>query len=74
MAKNNNNEGQSSGRNSGFYPALNERILSSMSRRSIAAHPWHDLEIGTPSHPFFFSPLSLFSLLFSFHIQYPIEQ
>lgn len=28
-------------------PALNERILSSMSRRSIAAHPWHDLEIGT---------------------------
>ena len=27
-------------------PALNERILSSMSRRSVAAHPWHDLEIG----------------------------
>ncbi|GAA0162393.1 pyrophosphatase [Lithospermum erythrorhizon] len=26
--------------------ALNERILSSMSRRSVAAHPWHDLEIG----------------------------
>ena len=25
---------------------LNERILSSMSRRSMAAHPWHDLEIG----------------------------
>jgi len=25
---------------------LNERILSSMSRRSVAAHPWHDLEIG----------------------------
>jgi hypothetical protein len=26
---------------------LNERILSSLSRRSVAAHPWHDLEIGT---------------------------
>ncbi|KAI3503767.1 hypothetical protein L1887_32216 [Cichorium endivia] len=27
-------------------PCLNERILSSLSRRSVAAHPWHDLEIG----------------------------
>jgi inorganic pyrophosphatase len=27
-------------------PRLNERILSSLSRRSVAAHPWHDLEIG----------------------------
>ncbi|KAH9672155.1 Soluble inorganic pyrophosphatase 4 [Citrus sinensis] len=27
------------------HPPLNERILSSMSRRSVAAHPWHDLEI-----------------------------
>lgn len=27
-------------------PRLNERILSSMSKRSVAAHPWHDLEIG----------------------------
>ncbi|MCD7462504.1 hypothetical protein HAX54_048681 [Datura stramonium] len=26
-------------------PRLNERILSSLSRRSVAAHPWHDLEI-----------------------------
>lgn len=26
--------------------ALNERILSSMMRKSVAAHPWHDLEIG----------------------------
>ena len=25
---------------------LNERILSSLSRRSVAAHPWHDLEVG----------------------------
>ncbi len=25
---------------------LNERILSSLTRRSVAAHPWHDLEIG----------------------------
>uniref|UniRef100_J3M3C8 Soluble inorganic pyrophosphatase n=2 Tax=Oryza brachyantha TaxID=4533 RepID=J3M3C8_ORYBR len=35
-------------------PALNERILSSMSRRSVAAHPWHDLEIG-PGAPTVFN-------------------
>ncbi|KAK6146546.1 hypothetical protein DH2020_020415 [Rehmannia glutinosa] len=28
-------------------PRLNERILSSLSRRSVAAHPWHDLELMT---------------------------
>ncbi|XP_010917067.1 soluble inorganic pyrophosphatase 1 isoform X2 [Elaeis guineensis] len=33
---------------------LNERILSSMSRRSVAAHPWHDLEIG-PGAPTIFN-------------------
>ncbi|KAL8138797.1 hypothetical protein V2J09_004798 [Rumex salicifolius] len=27
-------------------PRLNQRILSTLSRRSVAAHPWHDLEIG----------------------------
>uniref|UniRef100_A0A0E0M7I9 Soluble inorganic pyrophosphatase n=1 Tax=Oryza punctata TaxID=4537 RepID=A0A0E0M7I9_ORYPU len=27
-------------------PCLNERILSSLSKRSVAAHSWHDLEIG----------------------------
>ncbi|KAH1154089.1 hypothetical protein GLYMA_18G110900v4 [Glycine max] len=27
-------------------PHLNERILSSLSKRSVATHPWHDLEIG----------------------------
>ncbi|KAL5732160.1 inorganic diphosphatase [Ranunculus cassubicifolius] len=27
-------------------PKLNTRILSSLSKRSVAAHPWHDLEIG----------------------------
>ncbi|KVH91758.1 Inorganic pyrophosphatase, partial [Cynara cardunculus var. scolymus] len=27
-------------------PRLNERILSSLSKRSVAAHPWHDLDIG----------------------------
>lgn len=38
---------QRSERNTGkTFVALNERILSSMSRRSVAAHPWHDLEIG----------------------------
>ncbi|XP_038991287.1 chaperone protein dnaJ 6-like [Hibiscus syriacus] len=28
------------------HPPLNERSLSSMTRRSVVAHPWHDLEIG----------------------------
>ncbi|XP_031388319.1 soluble inorganic pyrophosphatase-like isoform X1 [Punica granatum] len=38
--------GEAGGRNSGYgHVTLNERILSSMSRRSVAAHPWHDLEI-----------------------------
>ncbi|KAI5003546.1 hypothetical protein ZWY2020_030706 [Hordeum vulgare] len=33
-------------------PKLNERILSSLSRRAVAAHPWHDLEIGEEDQPF----------------------
>ncbi|OIW01647.1 hypothetical protein TanjilG_18218 [Lupinus angustifolius] len=36
------------------HPPLNERILSSMTRRSVAAHPWHDLEIG-PEAPKIFN-------------------
>ncbi|XP_042439141.1 soluble inorganic pyrophosphatase 4-like isoform X1 [Zingiber officinale] len=36
------------------HPPLNERILSSMTRRFIAAHPWHDLEIG-PGAPTVFN-------------------
>ncbi|XP_077213691.1 soluble inorganic pyrophosphatase 4 isoform X1 [Tasmannia lanceolata] len=36
------------------HPPLNERILSSLSRRSVAAHPWHDLEIG-PGAPTIFN-------------------
>ncbi|CAN6476791.1 unnamed protein product [Victoria cruziana] len=43
--------GGSSGRPT---PRLNERILSSLSRRSVAAHPWHDLEIG-PGAPSVFN-------------------
>ncbi|MCL7024732.1 hypothetical protein MKW94_003021 [Papaver nudicaule] len=35
-------------------PTLNERILSSMARRTVAAHPWHDLEIG-PDAPAIFN-------------------
>lgn len=31
-------------------PSLNERILSSMSDKTVAAHPWHDLEIGMCIH------------------------
>lgn len=36
------------------HVALNERILASMSRRTVAAHPWHDLEIG-PGAPAIFN-------------------
>ncbi|KAM7263531.1 hypothetical protein ACFE04_001214 [Oxalis oulophora] len=36
------------------HPPLNERILSSMTRRNAAAHPWHDLEIG-PDAPKIFN-------------------
>ncbi|OVA18291.1 Inorganic pyrophosphatase [Macleaya cordata] len=36
------------------HAPLNERILSSMSRRAVAAHPWHDLEIG-PEAPIVFN-------------------
>ncbi|WZY91358.1 hypothetical protein YC2023_063687 [Brassica napus] len=35
-------------------PKLNERILSTLSKRSVAAHPWHDLEIG-PEAPLVFN-------------------
>ncbi|CAL0311490.1 unnamed protein product [Lupinus luteus] len=49
------NHEESSARNSDFAQnKLNERILSSISRRSVAAHPWHDLEIG-PGAPSFFN-------------------
>lgn len=47
MAENN---AQVSGNKSGKpCVALNERIIKSMSQRSVAAHPWHDLEIGITS-------------------------
>ncbi|KOM35262.1 hypothetical protein LR48_Vigan02g141200 [Vigna angularis] len=36
------------------HPPLNERILSSLTRRTVAAHPWHDLEIG-PEAPKIFN-------------------
>jgi inorganic pyrophosphatase len=39
-------------------PRLNQRILSSLSRRSVAAHPWHDLEIG-PEAPAVFNVVSV---------------
>ncbi|KAG8484003.1 hypothetical protein CXB51_023528 [Gossypium anomalum] len=45
---------KSSGSHHASHPPLNERILSSMSRRSVAAHPWHDLEIG-PEAPMVFN-------------------
>ncbi|KAH6768922.1 pyrophosphorylase 1 [Perilla frutescens var. frutescens] len=35
-------------------PPLNKRILSSLSRKTMAAHPWHDLEIG-PGAPMVFN-------------------
>ena len=52
------NGGEASGRGYGYSNvALNERILNSMSRRSVAAHPWHDLEIGNVYWHFFLAPL-----------------
>ncbi|XP_057833749.1 soluble inorganic pyrophosphatase PPA1 [Cryptomeria japonica] len=36
------------------HAPLNERILSSMTWKSVAAHPWHDLEIG-PGAPSVFN-------------------
>lgn len=54
------NSGQGSEKHSGnSHAVLNERILSSMSRRSIAAHPWHDLEIGTVYFSFIYEILLL---------------
>ncbi|KAL0426347.1 UNVERIFIED_CONTAM: Soluble inorganic pyrophosphatase 4 [Sesamum latifolium] len=44
------------------HPPLNERILSSLSRKAVAAHPWHDLEIG-PGAPIIFNCTALFNLL-----------
>ncbi|KAJ0088876.1 hypothetical protein Patl1_31934 [Pistacia atlantica] len=46
-------------------PPLNERILSSMTRRSVAAHPWHDLEIG-PGAPKIFNCVRI--LNFTYHL------
>ena len=50
-------------------PRLNERILSSLSRRSVAAHPWHDLEIGIYNLTLYnvhaiFDALGIFFILF----------
>lgn len=50
-----NHEGSSARNSSLPHTKLNERILSSLSRRSVAAHPWHDLEIGTVSNIMDFS-------------------
>ncbi|XP_073100628.1 soluble inorganic pyrophosphatase isoform X1 [Elaeis guineensis] len=53
MASSNENSNNSSGSHQLHVP-LDERILFSMSRRSVAAHPWHDLEIG-PGAPIIFN-------------------
>lgn len=45
---------------------LNDRILATMERRSVAAHPWHDLEIGVYSIP----PLLLHA---SWQSHWPLE-
>ncbi|MCH92873.1 soluble inorganic pyrophosphatase-like, partial [Trifolium medium] len=49
-----NHEGSNEWSSSLPHPKLNERILSSMSRRTVAAHPWHDVEIG-PGAPSVFN-------------------
>ncbi|KAK6126142.1 hypothetical protein DH2020_040120 [Rehmannia glutinosa] len=45
---------KSSGVEKSSHPPLNERILSSMNTKTVAAHPWHDLEIG-PGAPIIFN-------------------
>ncbi|KAL8490061.1 hypothetical protein ACS0TY_025814 [Phlomoides rotata] len=45
---------KSDGARRSSHPPLNERILSSLTRKSSAAHPWHDLEIG-PGAPVIFN-------------------
>jgi hypothetical protein len=47
------------------HPPLNERTISSLGRRSVAAHPWHDLEIGQYIVILPFSLLQVF-LFFSY--------
>ena len=42
----NGSDAQETTQSQRLAPRLNERILSSLSRRSVAAHLWHDLEIG----------------------------
>ncbi|XP_064976292.1 soluble inorganic pyrophosphatase-like isoform X2 [Musa acuminata AAA Group] len=47
-------ENETASRENHPVPRLNERILSSLSRKSVAAHSWHDLEIG-PGAPAVFN-------------------
>jgi hypothetical protein len=48
--------------------ALNERILSSMSQKHVAAHPWHDLEIGTEcSYSFIMNIITLICYIVLYH-------
>ncbi|CAL9775860.1 unnamed protein product [Musa acuminata subsp. burmannicoides] len=49
-----NEENETASRENHPVPRLNERILSSLSRKSVAAHSWHDLEIG-PGAPAVFN-------------------
>ncbi|CAL9095634.1 unnamed protein product [Musa textilis] len=54
--------------------ALNERILSSMMRKSVAAHPWHDLEIG-PGAPAVFNceSITIFRLVQVSHLDFAVH-
>nr|AFK42452.1 unknown [Lotus japonicus] len=54
MSKSNHQESSAAWNANYPHPKLNERILSSLSRRTVAAHPWHDLEIG-PGAPSVFN-------------------
>ncbi|KAJ8467317.1 hypothetical protein OPV22_029869 [Ensete ventricosum] len=52
--RNMSEENETASRENHPVPRLNERILSSLSRKSVAAHPWHDVEIG-PGAPAVFN-------------------
>ncbi|KAG6430444.1 hypothetical protein SASPL_108511 [Salvia splendens] len=41
------------------HSPLNERIISSMTRKTVAAHPWHELEIVVYPHNYGFLPRTL---------------
>ncbi|CAL9037710.1 unnamed protein product [Musa banksii] len=62
-------ENETASRENHPVPRLNERILSSLSRKSVAAHSWHDLEIGQcPGAPAVFNVLACLLIVSLFQL------